>query len=886
MDIEYGVQINTEQGFTDPAMGAISGVIKWQTGSSGMSWGKEGIVSKDSFSPVSQEIEISAGGSYATMSGFSLKIDNTGDLADRIRDLGLNLIQKEIIFYTFRDGVATQDWTGKIGDWSYDETEIQIQCMDGFRGIHRTTTGDKVDDVRFPTASKASKGKPIPIALGYVTKAPLLAVSSEPEDVTLCIINAINWTVAGATVWTPATLSLSLYTKGKSFVADSPFLVGAFLNVVAGGVEQSRRIRSNVATDGGTEITVVVLEEILDVTTAFVAWNIASSSDSVWYFKVSRNSVTLLASSLPIKEFKENSQGDSNIQTYDSGAEAFEDVSRVGLESDVEDIESTGFPGFHVAAKSIESGGAINTYTRIVPSRVSVQAQTNVTNTGPGLAVDYPDLRDQDQSTDYVFSGSSGSSSGNFILNVDLPAGVDLTSFDDVFILLDFTHNVNLLAESILIEATLHTFDLYGRAPTSLSAKTLYNATLGTSPVPFYSLPAAYYGSGTDSEEFFKSKALLSISSILGNINANISYPKISLQLGYAKTAGNTYVMTLKEVGFVGKNAVNFGSEPVYSDLMGEVYQSTWGSRRTAGDAITNPADAIEHLIREYDGHPEAIDTSSFNALGDPTTGAKRAWSIGRQISEEANTFDLCRDLARFGFFGIIPRNDGTRAVKEWMGVNPGATHDMSVINTGTIGAHAPTSLANLYNDIEIRYAWNSGSQKYDKFFKVTRIDEDEFPAQATLDGSGNPEWKSFAIGFTDAQYATAAGAWAKLHLSWEKYGLIQKLPDELANCKWFPDVETEWGLTAANNAALLYLLEGVEWWPFRKEVVPYQLPNTADNAALELLDAVIFNDGLESTDLDPEAGAEVGWIVRKAIVPGLEKDYIEISLMLEPDTE
>src|SRR5512135_2813922 len=124
MNIEYGIKITTGQTtLTDYSIGLVAGVIQWITGRHAIDGWKEGMISKGSFSPVSQEIEIAAGGSYATMSGFSLAarpdVDGT-PMWKIIETLGLNLVQKEIIFYTFRDGTPTQDWTGRIGDYESD----------------------------------------------------------------------------------------------------------------------------------------------------------------------------------------------------------------------------------------------------------------------------------------------------------------------------------------------------------------------------------------------------------------------------------------------------------------------------------------------------------------------------------------------------------------------------------------------------------------------------------------------------------------------------------------------------------------------------------------------------------------------------------------------
>src|SRR5947207_964285 len=130
--IQYGVEIKTVQtDLNNFDIGLVNGILKWTTGRSEVfEEFKAGIIVKDSFSEVSQEIGIVACGYYSTMSGFSLKIDNAESIVDTIRDLGLNLIQADAIFYSFRREtidevwVATQDWSGKVLDYSYNENEI------------------------------------------------------------------------------------------------------------------------------------------------------------------------------------------------------------------------------------------------------------------------------------------------------------------------------------------------------------------------------------------------------------------------------------------------------------------------------------------------------------------------------------------------------------------------------------------------------------------------------------------------------------------------------------------------------------------------------------------------------------------------------------------
>jgi hypothetical protein len=886
MDIQYGVKITTSQALTDYSLGLVGGVIQWITGRPAIDGWKEGLITKGSFSPVSQEIEITAGGSYATMSGFSLavvaEVDGT-PLWKRIQTLGLNLVQKEIVFYTFRDGVATQDWTGRVGDFDSDEHEFRIRAMDAFRSIHRPALTRRITTEEFASAPQDSLDKFVPVSLGRITHATLVNVRAAGEKTTLNLIGSVSFTVCAAKAYSEGDRTVDLYTEGVSFGANAPLLVGRYLRIFIGGSDQAIRIISNLATNTGTDITRVTLARPFDA--APNIWTSTSQTDqSVTYFEVAEFSGVLIVSSRPISSFENGSSGRPVVEAYDDSSKTFGDVNEVLLNEEAAEISDVGLPGVEVIVEGIEGNADLSVFTPIVPEDVSIHELFNAALSDGVIGSAF----DQNRNTYVEFIATAHLEKMAVGLDVKIPSQELTKDYSEIFLLVNVSANSADPYNSDL-EFNVAAVDLYGRRTTAivggLSLLPDIENTWEEEGANFVSLPGEYFGDSDTPQAFYTRRSEFAIQSLIGDEKKATAYGtlRVSIFIDPAGTINaNTYIR-LKEIGFVGRKIVNLVSDTLYSKVIGETFGSTWGGRKTAANPVLTIADAVEAIIRDFDGAPNAVDTVSFDALSHPSTGARRDWCIGRQLDGGAASFDLCQDLAQFGFFGIIPRNNGARAAKAWRGSAAVATHDAAVILHGSIGSRELTSLSRLYNAPQVNYAWNPGTEKYDLFLQITKIDEDQFPAEATLDGNGAALWRSYALGYNNDEYARAKNNWDPCHLSWQRYGLIQTLPDDMADASWFPDAEGAWGLPAAQNAAKLYMDEICQWTAFRKEIISYRLPNTATHAILELLDKVTFNDSF-ATDGESVAG----WIVGKIVVPGDGsdgKDYIEVSVMLEPDT-
>lgn len=987
MTIFYGLQITTKQPtITDFELGCIDGIIKWSTGRENTELWKDGIILEDSFSEVSQEIEIEACGSYSTMSGFNLKIDNANGLSDRIKALGLDLVNCDILFYTFRDGVSSQDHFGKIADWSYDENEIQITCIDAFRSIHKPLLKKTFNTDEFGLGLSSSLiGKPIPECFGYVSKAKLFPILKEEIYETICTSGGIDFDVAPCTNYTDGATGPNAYkivhlkTIDKTFLANT--LAGKFLTAIKVG-NQTKRIIGNLASSGG--ITQIQIESPFDSDlTSVNFWT--ATGELVWYFQISSLDIEFITSNKGIYDFKKSDLQKPVLFIFDATKKEWVSISSLVDQWDVENFNALGYPGLSIISKPINLDGDVLYYNYAIPESLISLAEIGsnisaVTGTRPTPGTELTNLKDRDDATGYTWEYSNNNGS---IATLKIPFRLIIPdSFLDESlknIYFAFNHmfywdfSLGFPGNTIIIDVKL--IDFLGRITTSLdsAARVLYPSYSMTGlDFPLKLIPWKYFDPNSNQENtaFENAKIALQLNQTehVKNIRDKSAYPYVIFEVTFfhvGGAGGAVQGINISEVTLVGEKILNLISTEIFTQLRGILYGSNWDGRRTATLPVINIADMIELIIRNFDERPDVIDTTSFDLLGHPSTGLLKDWRIGWQQLDQINSYDLIDQLCRFSFTGLIPKNNGTKALKNFLDVTIVATHKdtNNTILENTIGIKKPTSLANVFNEPQVNYQWNSETQKFDSFIRITRLDQDSFPLESIAvsnetsnltfskykldsahpgmiefvitggpgfsvgdhisltDGFGGltlygveillvafdslyvtdpgevilvlgtdytdgtlqkyinpkPLWHTFAIGYTDAEYDEAKENWRLCKLSATRYGFTRELPSEMSDCKYFPNMATDWGLA---DTAKAYMHDLCRWTPFRKDVVPYRLPNTATHAALELLDGITFAD---STD---QAGTEfTGRIVGKTIVPGLGKDYIEIHLMLDPVT-
>lgn len=767
----------------------------------------EGILTRDfgAFA-ISRSCDFVEAGAMEQVSGLNFAIKNTGAFFSTLASNGVYLSRRRVKYYrvTSSDGVTfnfEQRWEGVIEDQPFNELSYSIKCIDASKDIFKSTPVESVNPINFEEPPEDSQDKFIPIAIGRVSKSTLVSVSKSGTKSDLCLIDSVYYQTCAA--YAKISTSIALFTSGVNFEENDSRLVGKYLLVVAGGTSQAIRIISNAATLSVTgspySTTVTLAEDLADWPgSSGLYTDINNTSALIWYFQVFEISQKLVASQKPIFAFASNANGTPSISAYESSKKRYEDVSEVlGLYSS-DNIEFTGHPGITAASNSAEENGSLISYTSIYPKAAKVFDDDSAdwtTNDLPAIGSDAPILYDGIGTNYYTFTKTVGSVNAVLKFDIELPKDDDLKLFDDLYLLLDFSHFYSTIASDIRIVATVSGIDIYGRlADTTVSGEELFgnggsDASLGTAVDNRFALPRSYYNSSGDDSFFYTKKTNLNISSLISSSKMTGAYNRVRLAIGIASFISNsTYTFRLHQVGVIARRSVDVNSEPIYSSLIGETFGTTWDGRKTPTNPIENPADAFEHLLRNYDtsapvwqpgkayvvgsmirgtadtGHIFVCTTAgTSHASTEPTwtdtAGATYsdgtvAWKEFRTIPVDTNTFDAAsfqrsdwkigrtlvenkpseewyKQILAQSFLISTLDARGKVKVKAWReNTTPLAAFSSATnIIEGTVEDIDPTPMRRVYNDLRIRYDWNPGANKFNKQITVTKADQPAFPA-------------------------------------------------------------------------------------------------------------------------------------------------------------
>jgi hypothetical protein len=635
----------------------------------------EGILAKDfaSFAP-SRNADLIEGGSVSSNSSLSWSIVEKNSFRSTLQSNGIYLNRCRVTYFyvTSADGATynfNKVWTGVIDDLPYSEVANRSNAIDNSKDIFGSLPPRAVDTGSFPNANPESLNKCVPIVLGRVAYSELINVSQQKDRIQLGIdtndfdaplyvvagqgYEVLGWqaghayavgdrvlpvatdgvtgishasgyiytaTVAGTSggtepafpnasgetitdggvTWVASSSrALELMCTGVLFSANDSRLVGSFVSVVYGSTKQSRKILSNEASDPTTNRVKVLLEFAFDGTPG--DWDISDITNDIWYYDVRAFSSNLIASSRPISEFKENLIGNSAIYIFDTDSKSYSDVSEVNTEESLSNISALGYPGIRVEAKSVDLDGNLNVYFKIPPS--------DYHNTiGSGTLID----GDDSTYTDLVFTTPDDSTSVTLKLN----NGLLSKSYDDIYLLFDFSHKFASSAVSPDLKVTVRLRDIHSRSniATGVNFEMIQNFPVGTTFTDKYLLPRSYFGETGDDTNFYAFKDRMNLGDILQSTKDTLwcKYLNVEFQVNMDPSSNN-YTLRLREIGFVGKKSVNITTESLYGTLIGETFGSEWQDpddpgtgRRTATDAIETIGDGLEHLVRNYDyNHPK-----------------------------------------------------------------------------------------------------------------------------------------------------------------------------------------------------------------------------------------------------------------------------------------
>lgn len=778
--------------YTNTAIGISSGVFyliterfgldgtKTIAGDSSRTTWYEGILTKEysSFSP-SRTADFVESGDVSAASSFSFSIKNTASFWSTLESNSVYLARCRVTYFhiSSTDGITftfAKRWTGVIDEVVFSETSFVIRCIDNSKDIFSTTPSKQVDSSTFPSAIKESLGKTIPIAIGRVAYSPLVNVSSQQDRVQLnsdsgsprYVVAGENYTVAnwqaghayvvgdrvlpvsitaaegfiytatvagtsggsepafpnqsGATVtdggvtWV-ASSARALDLKCTILFTDNDYrLVGKYVSVVYGEEKQSRKILSNEATNATTGLTRVMLEYGFSGTP--VDWESGSTDSDVWYYDVRTFSASLLASEKPIYAYQDNAQGISALYFWQTEEKQYADISEISVEKSLSNVAFLGYPGLKITAKSADLEGNLEVFFKIPPRHVTGENYTDA---------------DDATYTDLVFDSALETQG----VTINFRSELFAKSYEKIFVLFDFSHARSGAASNPQLDLTVQLFDLHGRTiNTSVSTTSIHNITVSGSGVfsDKYLLPGLYFGEVRDDSNFYAFKDRLDLSDVLNGTKDNLFINAIRLIFRAINgSAGNTYTLRLREVGFIGQKSINITTEAVYGSLIGEVFGTRWRSpdapstnRKTSTDPILLIGDALEHLIRNYDyNHPvwvasqavvvgekrrptvdngfiyictvagtthasveptwpttltstvtdgtvtwKALDTLKIHCGSFDTIASQRFnWYVGRTLTEKRPSLDYYRELARHGFLGLFVDTQGRVKVKSWV---------------------------------------------------------------------------------------------------------------------------------------------------------------------------------------------------------------------------
>lgn len=158
-------------------------------------------------------------------------------------------------------------------------------------------------------------------------------------------------------------------------------------------------------------------------------------------------------------------------------------------------------------------------------------------------------------------------------------------------------------------------------------------------------------------------------------------------------------------------------------------------------------------------------------------------------------------------------------------------------------------------------------------------------------------KWNLFAPGFTN--YPLASYLWGQAHQAYVITKAVQKLPQEMGDCKWYPDpyatdpagnvIWTDYPV-GDNHAAALYLQNLVEWSTWQKKQVSFEVSHATARVSvasegvtryLEEGDPISFTDAKLTNSV-----TLTGWVHEFTTIPGdgNKPDRIRIGVTLNPE--
>ena len=924
MSIHYALYIDTGYSTaTDEDIGLVDGVFRlvtdrpvydgadnpyptWEDTASNTDVWYNGIISKDGLGSSSRYIDIKTSGNYGVMSDFSFELSNPKAVLSSLSTNGVYLVGKVVKKYVVIDDVFYQVWNGVISDISNNETRLKIDCKDTFTQIHKKLPPVEINKSTYPDSTEDSKGSFVPVCIGDVPYAKIINTEGESEPVPLFVFGETTMYCAAANEYTDGPFSIDLkLTEAATIIENLIDGETYFLRVVKGtGADTEKLIRisdAEITLAAGNIFVTFTLEQriegLKDATTPYYTSNPTSNT---WYFQIVKLSIKNVVSQNPIKSFSVSVKtGAADLWSYDD-VKGYEEAPEL-----VQEVSSATSPAYiKVINNSITTNGEKTAIQFHIPTVSKIILKN-------GSESDAPELIDRDRTTlRQITTADTRSPLFNFnegSVLIKIPDSIINENHKNIYIAFDcrvvlnsgFGDTSNLYLENAkILDPYMHAI-----GENILSNSSNFGFSLTDAPNHLNCIPNFYYDNGGNdngeasqwSDGIFTAAAnssdcqkdLVINSSFIDYIKSGYASPWIELNFKvdpysilFGEFTINTY---LKQITFITETSLNIVSDNVYARASGEF---TDPSDVTPADESNTVYRAFKHILENYDGIATAnIDYGNLATYRHNTDSA--FWHVGRQLTENKNSFDYLKELCKQSFVAMFPKRDGNRGLSAWI-ENTATTfsHDESTIKRGSINTFKRTSFNELFNNFKIKYSWSPGAKKFDGSFNIDKLEEATFPDSTTdTNGDGVEDWKLYFSGLLDnddvSSYAEAKKIWEKCKIVYSRINTLVEAPKDLTELNWFID-RTIFDAAAtqsigASSSAFMFLKLLVDWTARQKVENQYEVPLNSANVSLEIMDRGTFSDVIHTNDT-----AYGEWIVGIAVNP--KTDTIEIAGIIEPD--